>query len=589
MAADSTGNVGLVGYGGSDIPDTKLAFATGGANFFAVLDPTFSKLLYCAHPLTSGSITGLDIDGNGLYYLTGDDQVDGDATPGANQEHLTGLDNAILMAVSAIPPTGVTGIHSDRGSVPVIVGGIGKSTKVGVTFNERPGVVVTLDSADPTLLQVNGGRADSVTTVPGLGAATFTVSAIRDVATATPVVLVAFDGTTAKYLTVTVKPFIRLLVARPAAPISGGPFSALLYFQEQPATDQIVDFFSTPGGAVTSSQIVVPGIAGGVVKSPMTVPLSSPFTPKDQVVNVTAFFPGGDSSTTTAITLSGPQVSTINFAPNVVQIGMPSTVTATLKQPLAADCTLLLSSNNSAASPDISVMFPAGSTVGTATVTTNQVPRRSPLTVRYSEQVNSPRVTGGLTVVPVSVTAVSVDRTTIAEGDSFNVTVSVNGGGMPPLADQIVLITGSNPQLLTAQTVVVPAGQYQVTVPFTTNFIQLQGMRQVRLVATIPGVSTVSTSLNIYPLVTSITIGSMRITPGIPDFGMIQLIEDPARPDDISVITDNPYAVAFLVPAVIPTVRQFGVFLLPFSAAPVTNVTVAAFGYKPTRFQLVTY
>jgi len=595
MALDPTGAPVFCGdfFGGATVPLTWDYFSGGKKDsFIARLSPDLSTLLYSSYfPGSSLFPASLDLDSNGLIYLGGFTQnADLPTTSGAFQTTFSGVIAGYIAVLNPVVSPSLNSIHSDRGATPAIAGGVGKSTNIAVQFAEPIGTTITLSSDSPTLVQVNNANSASYTTVGAEHITNFTVSAIKDVAVDTPVVLTASDGTHALTLTLTIKPFLRLVVLQPTTVLGGGVLTGYVYPYEVPQTDQTATISANPSLAFSSFTLPIPGLSSGGTNGPRMFTVNTNTVATDTTVNVTAALVGGASDPSAAFTLVGVEIKSIVFSPSSVNAGQTSTATVTLKNPLPVDETLTLTSTNPIA-PNFTVFIPAHTTTGTGSVTTlQQSDPAATLLVDFSDVAHAPSVVGVLKVTPVQVASLSLDRSSVAEGDTPNLTVKLN---FTVLNSQAVSIFCSTPAYVGPVTATVAAGSNTVIVPLPTNNTGLTASRQVRINGQIGVGRVAATTLTILPEVTSVTLSPLTITGGNSSAGLVSFLETYTGVGSVTVTTSDSVAYIGAPGTQSVTLPANGLTSVPFSISTSTVttthhvvITVTPLNRAPVKFNL---
>jgi len=565
-------------------------------SFVARLSSDLTTLLYGTYyGESAGTLTAVDVDSAGLLYLVGYTN-DGDypTTPGAFQTTFPGAFAGIMGVLDPKITSSLNSIHSDRGATPAIAGGVGKSTTIAVQFAEPIGTAITLSSDHVSLVQINGAASGVYTTVGSEHLANFTVSAVQDVAIDTPVVLTASDGTHSISLTLTIKPFLRLLVLQPTTLASGGTLKGFVYPYEVPLTDQTVNIAANPSADLPATTATITGLVNGGTGAPGTFTAVAGQVSVNSIVNVTASLQGGVSSASAAFTLLGDQVKSIGFSPATVNGGQSSTVTVTLKNAPTTDQVLTLTSTKPGFAPDVSVTVHANSVSGTASVTALQAgSTSSTVGVRYSELSNSPSVSGLLTVIPVQVASMSLDRISIAEGDTPNLTIKLN---YTVANAQPVTVFCSTPAYVNGLSATVPGGSDNVTVPLPTNFTGLTAGRLVRIDGQVGSGKVAFTSLTINPEVVSVSLSPLSVAGGSSCSGLVQLFEAYGGIGNVTVSSNSPFAF-FGIPGVLSeSIPAHGLVSVPFTvstksvtAARTVVITVTALNRAPVKFNLLVH
>ena len=160
-----------------------------------------------------------------------------------------------------------------------------------------------------------------------------------------------------------------------------------------------------------------------------------------------------------------PTLSSLTLNPTSVTGGNPSTGTVTLSGPApAGDAQVTLSSSNpSVANVPSSVPVPAGTTSSTFTVNTSGVAASNSVTISASYGVTQ---TASLTVIPLVITSLTLNPTSVTGGNPSTGIVTLNGPA-PAGGVQVALYSSNSSAATVPPSVPVQAGATSAS--FTVN------------------------------------------------------------------------------------------------------------------------
>ena len=199
----------------------------------------------------------------------------------------------------------------------------------------------------------------------------------------------------------------------------------------------------------------------------------------------------------TTLTVTPPVVANLGLTLASVTGGLTSTLTVTLDgMAPVGGTTVTLVSNNSAATAPASIVIAAGTTTGTATITTVPVIANTVCTITATAGASS--ATQSLQVLAPLVSTVSVVPAAITGGNSVVGQVTLTGNvAAAQTAGLTLTIASDNPLAIPPATVVVRAGRNSATFTIRTTAVTATGVANIKVTS---GVVSGSAPLTINPL-----------------------------------------------------------------------------------------
>jgi len=534
----------------------------------------------------------LDFGPTGLIYVGGlTGSTDFPASIGGYQPVFGGGgQDGFLLALDPTVTQGIFSLVSDRGATPAIAGGVGKTLNLTANLVLPLGATVTFDSNNHGLLALNGGASYSTTVTDSSHVLSIPVTAVTDVTTDTPVVVTVSSGGFSKQITVTVKPFLKMLVLRPAAVAPGGNLTVYVYPYEVPKTNQIVNLTSDVTDFLPSgSTVFIQGTDFGGTSGPTSITLTTGNVGAGTTANVTATATTTNpSSAKAAVSILAPKVTSITFFSPTVDSGADCTATVTLAAALSQDLTVTLTSGNPTVSPNVDVTIPAGNTSGTSSLTTDEVVGKSNITVKYTNTV-TPSQAGFLVVVPIT-SQVFMVANPVIEGDAAPLDLFLHHASA---VNQPIVVTSSDTGSVPNASVTIPAGQAFFQIRMPTNFEALANPKTIKLTVTSNGNLVGTTSFTLRSIVTSENVVG-PVQGGQDASGSVGFFETYNGTGTVTVTSNNPAAFFGTPGTQSITLPAHGLSSVPFTinsktVTKTTNVTitVSALGYPAQRFPLV--
>ena len=502
----------------------------------------------------------------------------------------TGSFAGFISVIDTAVTPGISSLHSDRGANPAIAAGVGKTTTVTANCVLPTGTEVDFTSDHSSLVTFNGSATGQVFVQGSEHAVSVQVGTGSDVSHDTPVVITATSGTFSKKITITIKPFLRMLSLRSTSVTEGYNYFVYVYPYEVPATDQVVRITSdVPGIIPGATQVTIKGISSGGTSGPTTIFMTAPTVSADTSAIITATAQTvHPSRASAALDVLAPHVGSIVFDRPNVSTGDSANVTVSLVTPLGTDLTVDLTSSNQAVLPNVSVFIPQGMTSGTASVTSNVIFGTSPVYVRYSNMF-TPNQTAGLAVVPLSAFAFLTGGSIINEGDTTMVDVQLNA---TTPSDQAINVISTDPTRVPNASGTISAGTMEVKVPLPTIFTALDGPRSIRLTVTSNGQKVGTVSFTLRGLITSESVDS-TVQGGNTANGFIGFAETYTGTNTITVTSNNP-AAYFGTPGTMSQTfnpagqpsQSFTISTAHVTKQVIATIKISALGYPARMFHL---
>jgi len=590
LVLDSSGSPIIEGqqFGGGSVPLTWDYFSGHYSGLYiARLSSNLDQELY-GTDFGNGSmfIDALAVDANGRLYIggeVGDDEVP-TTTASYQQQYPGGFPGFITVLDPTVIP-GLQRVTSDRGVAPSMAGGVGKILTVSVYYAEPDGTTISLTSPD-TRLRVSS--SNTVITAGQSHVATFDVVA-ADVAVPTPITLVASDGTNQLPLTVTLQPFVKLLVTRPFSAAAGTTFTAYVTTYEIPQTNQLVQLTSDPAFAIVGSPtLLIPGILGGASANgalPVTLQVAS--IGATQTGTLTATMLSGASSASTSFTFVGPSLTSAAFVGN--------TLTMTLSSPVIGQ-SYTFTSGTPAISPDLVVTV--NGTTGSANANPIEVFNAAAFVqVNYTITVNGVKKTVPLKITPNAITAFQASPAVVVEGSPTLFSANFR---TPLLANGTFQATSSSSATIGSFQTSAPGGANGFNVAAITHSTFLTAPKTVTLSAqwvgpTGPSGPVTVASVTVLPLLNSVNLSSLQVQGGGQITGTMFLNGPNQTATPSFTVTSSNANAYFGVPGTLSTTVATGsATFIPFTIntktvtknTAVTITLPTPLGYKTKSFNI---
>ena len=336
-----------------------------------------------------------------------------------------------------------------------------------------------------------------------------------------------------------------------------------------PSGGAAVNLASSDPAATVPSSITVAANAATATFTVSTNPVST-----NTPVTLSATY--NNSTRTTGLTVTPPQVTSVTFSPNSVVGGNSSTGTVTLNGPAPGGGALVTisSSNTSVATVPASVTVASGATTTTFTVTTSPVTTSTSVSISAS-YANSTS-TGSLTITPAAATlsSVTLSPRSVRGGSSSTGTVTLNGPA--PGGGALVTISSSNTSVATVPAIVTVASG-ATTATFSVTSAPVAADTSVAISATYGTITKAATLTVTAATLSSVTLSPTSVRGGSASTGTVTL-NGPAPAGGALVTLGSSSAVATVPTSVAiaanATSSTFSVSTTPVAAN--TSVTISA-------------
>src|SRR5438094_2562756 len=229
----------------------------------------------------------------------------------------------------------------------------------------------------------------------------------------------------------------------PASVIGGTQATATVTLNgTAPSGGGAVNLASSDPAATVPSSITVAANGTTATFTVSTNPVST-----NTPVTVSAIY--DNSTQTTGLTVTPPQVISLTFIPNSVVGGNSSSGTVTLNGPAPSSGALvaLSSSNSSLAAVPVNITVPANTSTATFTVTTSPVITSTSVSISASYSNSTSTGSLAVTAAPATLSSVTLIPTSVRGGSSSTGTVTLNGPA--PVGGALVAISSSNTSVAT--------------------------------------------------------------------------------------------------------------------------------------------
>lgn len=353
---------------------------------------------------------------------------------------------------------------------------------------------------------------------------------------------------------------------------------------------------SVVGGTAASGQIQITGIAGasGVsislqsssvsVKVPSSVSVASNGTEAGfavstsavsttQSVTLTATL--GSSIAKSTLTVLAPSISSFVANPTSVTGGQSSSMTVTMSAAGGSSgAQVLITSNDQAAIVPSSVTIGTGSPSASFTVQTKAVSSNSVATL--TAKVGASSQTATLTILPATISALSLSSASVLGGQSPTATVHLASVAGPE--GDVVKLSSSSSEASVPATITVPANTTSVS--FTVPTKAVSGDSVVTVKATF-GLSSQTATLTLMPAsLSSIAITPTSVVGGQSATGTINLSSVAGPAGDVVKLSSNDSEVVLPATVTVPAAKTLVTFTAqttPVSANAVATIR-ATFG-----------
>ena len=467
---------------------------SGNTLTFNITQATGARNLQAMLPTTtpSGTLSSISLGGNPVAFTTqtikGISYAMFTAATGTYQAVYGGGAPAVVLTSLSVNPTTVIGGSGSTGTVTLS----GPAPTGGAT--------VTLSSS-------NTGAAQTPSTVvvaSGNTSASFGITTTAVSANTSLTITGSLGGTQTTALTVTPAPVNLTSLALSPTSVQGGTGSTgtVTISGPAPAGGAVITVTSNNSAAVVPASLTVVAGATTATFSVSTNPVAS-----STVANISATYGGSLSA---ALTVTPPSLSSLALNPTTLIGGSSSTGTVILSgaAPVGGLAVTLSSGNTSVAQVAASVTVAAGSVTATFTVTTSAVAATG--TVNISGTYGGIQAGATLTVNPATLSALSLNPTSVVGGTNSTGTVTLTGPA--PTGGASVALQSSNTTVATVPvTVTVSAGSTSANFVVTTYAVASNN--SVTITGTLGASRTATLTVNA-PTLSSLTLSPTSVTAG---------------------------------------------------------------------------
>ena len=514
--------------------------ATGARNLQAML-PTNGP---------SGTLSSITLRGNPVTFTTqtikGMSYAMFAAATGTYQAVYGGGAPAVVLTSLSVNPTTVIGGSGSTGTVTLS----GPAPTGGAT--------VTLSSSNTAAAQT----PSTVVVASGNTSASFGITTTAVSANTSLTITGSFGGIQKTTLTVTPASVNLTSVTLIPASVQGGTGSTgtATISGPAPAGGVVIALASDNSAAVVPASVTV---AAGVTTASFGVttnPVAS-----STVANISGTY---GATLSAALTVTPPSLTSVTVNPTSLIGGNSSTGTVTLSgaAPAGGLAVTLSSSNTSVAQVPTSVTVAAGTVTATFTATTSAVAAIS--TVNVSGTYGGIQAGATLTVNPATLSALSLNPTSVVGGTNSTGTVTLTGRA--PTGGVSVALQSSNTTVATVPaTVTVSAGSTSATFVITTYAIASNN--SVTIAGTLGASQTATLAVNAATL-SSITRSPTSVVGGNNSTGTVTL--NGAAPIGGATVTlQSSNTAAAKVPASVTIAAGSTSTTFTITTSPVTSST----------------
>jgi len=468
-------------------------------------------------------------------------------------------------SLSVVPPI-VSGLSMSPGSV------VGGNTFQGtVTLNGAApsgGAIVSLSSSNPSAATV----PPSVTVPAGSSNAAFTITT-NAVATNSQSSISASYGSSSKSATATVlPPSVSSVTLNPTSVVGGNPSQGTVILNgAAPSSGAVIGLSSSNTSAATVPANVI--VSAGL--SAATFAVSTIAVGSNSSSAIGASYGSSSGSATITVLPTTPVVSSVTLNPSNVVGGNSSQGTVTLSGPALSGGALvtLSSSNTSVATVLASVTVGAGLSSATFAISTSAVTANSSSNVTAS--YNSSSKTASVTVLPPSVSSVTLNPTSVVGGSSSQGTVTLNGAA--PTSGAVVGLSSSNTSVATVPvSVTVASGLSSATFTVTTIAVASNNSSNITASYGSSGSATLNVMASL-PVLSALTLNPNSVIGGNSSQGTVTLSgAAPAGGATVSLFTSDSTVAAPPVSVSIQPSSTSGSFqVATVSVSNATPITVS--------------
>jgi len=369
------------------------------------------------------------------------------------------------------------------------------------------GLPVNLSSTSPS-----ASVPSSVTVPAGATTVNFNIATSGVTSQGTAIITAFISGNQAK-ATLTITPAVVTSITFAPSSVSGGLASTgtVTLNGVAPSSGTPVSLSSSSYVATVPASVTVLGGKSSATFMATTTPVPAPVT-------VTVTGSSGGSTITGTFSVVPPYPTSVLLNPSTVPGGSPSTGTVIISGSApVGGVTVTLSSNSPSATPQSTVLVPAGSTTATFSVTTSSVAAQT--TASITAQANGSQASGNLTISSANLTGFGLSPATVIGGNPTTATVTLSGPA--PSGGTVVSLSTSSGYVIPPATLTVPAGSTSAIVSISTLPVS-QGS-SATLVAKL-GSTTQSANLTLLPVALSgLNLNPSTVAGGSACIGTVSL------------------------------------------------------------------
>jgi hypothetical protein len=413
--------------------------------------------------------------------------------------------NTLSAALTVNPPS----LTSVSLSSSTVTGG--NSVTGTVTLNGAApsgGAVVSLSDNSPS-----STVPASVTIASGSTTATFTVSTSAVSSTVVSTITATYKGVT-QTTSLTINPAVMQSVTLSPATVIGGTANStatVTLTGKVPSATTITLSSSNTSAATVPSTVTISANA-----SSATFTVTSRLVSAATTSSISATYNGTASATLTVNPLA---IQSVSHSPTSV-VGGNANATTTVKlnapAPSGGVVVTLSSDNTAAATVPASVTVAASSSTATFTATSKIVSTTN--TANIGASYNSSTASAPLTVLPLQISSVTVNPTTVVGGAGSTGTVTLNSTARTGGA--VVTLSSNNSAVKVPSSVTVNSGASTATFAITTTSVSVAQVASITATYT----SSASTNLTVNPVqASSVTLNPTSVIGGVNSTGTVTL------------------------------------------------------------------
>jgi len=547
--------------------------AAATASITASLSGTSQSATLTINPasVSTVSVSPSTVVGGSSTTVTGTVTLNGQAGPSSNVITLNSSNTAaatvpasVSVAAGTTSATFAVTTYNVTNSQSVTITASGGGATQTTTLTVNPNTVTGLTISPATVVAGTSSTGTvTISTPAGSSGTTVKLGSSGPDAQVPSTVLVPSGATTAQFnITTSVTTSVETLTI--TASIGSSQQSATITLNPVNLSSISVSPTSVVGGNSSTGTVTLTAAAPSVgisvnlssgnssVTVPPSVTVPGGATSATFTVNTT----GVDASTsvtitgslgttrTCSLTVTAASLTSLSLSPNTVLGGSGNAVTGTVTlngQAGPSGAVVALKSNSTIATLPSTVTVPSGSATGTFLITTGQV--TSPSTPTITATFGSVAKSAGLTINPYTLTAFTLNPTTVVGGSSSTGTVTLAAAAGPN--GITVNLASYNAAAQVPSTMVVPSGSTTGTFTITTT---VPSSNVNALIAARIGSSALSATLTVnVPTLSSISVTPNPIVGGNTATGTVTL--NGAAPSSGETVTLSSNNAAVTVPS----------------------------------------